>query len=111
MLAGTGLKVGDTFGHIGHNGAASGWETDRITGNVKDQAQPNQVIAVGTNTDRHHRHNVGAAMIMAPRPNGGFVFSASSISFNGALASDPAISTILHNVFTAALNPAPYPPT
>lgn len=109
MLAGTGLKVGDTFGHVGHNGAASGWETDRITGNEKDQAQPHQVIAVGTNTDPHHRHNVGAAMIMAPRPNGGFVFSASSISFNGALASDPAISTILRNVFTAALNPAPHP--
>lgn len=109
MLAGTGLKVGDTFGHTGHNGAASGWETDRITGNQKGQAQPHQVIAVGTNTDPHQRHNVGAAMVMAPRPNGGFVFSASSISFNGALASDPAISKILHNVFTAALDPRPHP--
>lgn len=108
ILRATGLRPGDTFGHTGYNGAASGWETDRVIGGAKDQARPNEVIAVGTNTNAHHHANVGAAMIMSPRPKGGFVFSASSISFNGALASDPAISTIMQNVFSAALDPAPY---
>lgn len=103
LLAGTGLKPTDQFGTRGSNGAASGWETDRITGRRHSEAAGSQVIAVGTNTGHRGRKNRGAAMIMAPRPNGGFVFSASSITFNGSLHTDSATSRILENVFHAVL--------
>lgn len=101
LLAGTGLRPGDTFGAAGFNGAASGWETDLLLGEP-GQARPAEVIAQGTNPGRRG----GAVMALLNRPNGGFVFTASSISFNGALA-DPKISTIMSNVFAAALSANP----
>ncbi|WP_377505848.1 N,N-dimethylformamidase beta subunit family domain-containing protein [Micromonospora vulcania] len=95
LLAGTGLSVGDQFGQSGYNGGASGWEVDSLLG-LEGEATALQVIARGTNPGG------GAAMVFLEKPNGGFVFSASSIAFNGALATDAVASTILRNVFTLA---------
>lgn len=89
LLAGTGLRVGDTFGHVAYNGAASGWEVDRLPGGASGV----QHIARGLNPAG------GADMVLVPKPNGGWVFSASSMSFNGALPHDAAIRQILRNVF------------
>ncbi|NBE85335.1 N,N-dimethylformamidase beta subunit family domain-containing protein [Micromonospora rubida] len=100
LLAGTGLTVGSQFGVKGTNGAASGWETDAMLG-LAGEATPAQVIARGQNPSG------GAAMVLIKRSNGGFVFSASSITFAGALDSDPALSRIFRNVFTLALEDGP----
>jgi hypothetical protein len=96
LLADSGLSVGDQFGQTGYNGGASGWEVDTLLG-MEGEATESQVIARGTNPGG------GASMIFLGKPNGGFVFSAASITFNGALATDVAASTILRNVFTLAL--------
>lgn len=98
LLAGTGLTVGSRFGLDGYNGPASGWETDGLKG-LAGEASPSQIIAKGENSD------AGAAMIFMEKPNGGFVFSASSISFVGALAQDAAMSMLFRNVFNLALGP------
>lgn len=94
LLAGTGLKPGDTFGGYADNGAASGWEVDALNPAMSGV----QHIARGTNNEDH-----GADMVFWPKPNGGWVFSASSMSFNGALPHDAAVRQILRNVFTLAL--------
>lgn len=91
FLNGTGLNVGDTFGAVADNGAASGWEVDGSPG------PPGVVIASGLNP------NGGADMTYTAFPNGGWVFSASSLSFNGAIPYDRAIQQILLNVFKAAV--------
>jgi hypothetical protein len=93
FLEGTGLDVGDQFGDTGYNYAASGWEMDQSTGTNADVT----VIARGL------QQGGGAHMSVFEKPNGGWVFAASSLSFNGALGSDPALSKILRNVFDAAL--------
>ncbi|MBF9130247.1 hypothetical protein I0C86_14970 [Plantactinospora sp. S1510] len=98
LLAGTGLSVGDQFGQSGYNGGASGWEVDSLLG-LEGEATTSQVLARGTNPGG------GASMVFLEKPNGGFVFSASSIAFNGALATDAVASTILRNVFTLARKP------
>ncbi|MGW5672944.1 N,N-dimethylformamidase beta subunit family domain-containing protein [Micromonospora sp. NPDC003776] len=100
LLAGTRLTVGSQFGTRGYNGAASGWETDALLG-LPAEAAPEEVIARGQNVGG------GAAMVLVEKPNGGFVFSASSISFAGALDSDPDLSTIFRNVFDRALAAGP----
>ncbi|MEH1098770.1 N,N-dimethylformamidase beta subunit family domain-containing protein [Micromonospora sp. CPCC 205561] len=100
LLAGTGLTVGSRFGLAGYNGAASGWETDAMLG-LDGEAGPTEVIARGQNTGG------GAAMVLIQKPGGGFVFSASSISFGGSLATDPAMSRLLRNVFELALADGP----
>jgi hypothetical protein len=92
FLNGTGLNVGDTFGAVAYNGAASGWEVDESPGS------PGLVIASGQNP------NGGADMTYTAFPNGGWAFSASSLSFNGAIPYDPAIQQILLNVFNAAVS-------
>lgn len=98
LLAGTGLSVGDQFGQSGYNGGASGWEVDSLLG-LEGEATASQVIARGTNPGG------GASMVFVEKPNGGFVFSASSIAFNGALATDAVVSTIMRNVFALAREP------
>ncbi|MCP2256699.1 hypothetical protein LX15_000382 [Streptoalloteichus tenebrarius] len=45
----------------------------------------------------------GADMLFFPKKNGGWVFSASSMSFNGALPYDAPARRILRNVFDLAL--------
>jgi hypothetical protein len=91
FLNGTGLNVGDTFGAVAYNGAASGWEVDESAG------PPRIVIATGQNPDG------GADLTYTAFPNGGWVVAASSLSFNGGIPYDPAIQQILLNVFNAAV--------
>jgi N,N-dimethylformamidase len=93
LLAGTGLRPGSRFGAYADNGAASGWEVDALNPAMSGV----QHIARGTNPGG------GADMVFWPKPNGGWVFSASSMSFNGALPHDAAIRRILRNVFDLAL--------
>jgi hypothetical protein len=100
LLAGTRLTVGSQFGAKGYNGGASGWEVDTLL-NLPDEATADQVIARGQNVGG------GASMVFMEKPNGGFVFSASSISFAGALESDPDLSKIFRNVFNLALAGGP----
>jgi hypothetical protein len=103
VLAGTGLAVGDPFGATGYNGGASGWEMDGFIG-AAGEAPASAVIATGTNPAG------GAEMVMFDTPSGGFVFSASSITFNGGLASSGAMSRLLVNVINLGrTGPEPQP--
>lgn len=99
LFEGTGLRVGDTFGATGYNGPASGWEVDARLGLAGD-ARPEEVIAEGLHTRR-------SSMVFMERPNGGFVFGAGSLTFNGALSRDARLSRILRNVFDRAVAPNP----
>lgn len=99
LYEGTGLTVGDTFGATGYNGPASGWEVDARLG-LDGDAAPEEVIAEGM-----HEHP--SSMVFMEHPNGGFVFSAGSISFNGALEADNGMTKLLRNVFDRALAPNP----
>ncbi|HEX3784514.1 MAG TPA: N,N-dimethylformamidase beta subunit family domain-containing protein [Pseudonocardiaceae bacterium] len=95
LLDGTGLSVGDTFGAVAYNGAASGWEVD----SYQDGAIPGAtLIAAGQNP------NGGAALLFVPGGNGGWMFGASSISFNGALPYDAAVRQIMTNAINLALS-------
>ena len=87
----TGVRAGDLIGTKGFNGAASGWEIDKL-----DRAgrPPGLVrLAKGTN-----RWGSGADMVYFPHAGGGAVFSAGSITFGGSLAVDPVLSRMLLNV-------------
>lgn len=92
VLDGTGLSVGSTFGATGFNRGASGWEFDMAY--LDGAATGSEVIAVGQN----QAGNVGAHMVLMERPGRGKVFSASSMTFNGALGSDAAMSQLFRNV-------------
>jgi len=92
FLAGTGLAVNSLFGQTGYNGAASGWETDSTPGGLAGV----QLIARGQQAG-------GADMVFFDKGNGGWVFTAGSLTFNGSLATDVVTSKILQNVVTAAL--------
>lgn len=98
LLEGTGLATGDVFGRNGYNGAASGWEVDAMLG-MDGDAQPEDVIAEGL-------HTYPSSMVFMERPNGGFVFSAGSIAFNGGLDWDTSMSALLRNVFDRGLAPS-----
>ena len=100
ILAGTGLTAGSLFGSSGYNGAASGWEVDRRQG-YPGEATDAQVIAVGQNSTG------GAEMVFRTTPSGGWVFTASSIAFNGAVPTDPAMAKILANVLAMGAAPTP----
>ncbi|MEV8514765.1 N,N-dimethylformamidase beta subunit family domain-containing protein [Dactylosporangium sp. NPDC051484] len=97
ILGGTGLTVGSLFGTGGYNHAASGWEFDMI-GSLAGSATPAQVIARGTNTATD-----GADMVWMNTASGGFVFSASSLTFNGCLGTDTALSQVFANVMSRAV--------
>ncbi|MGC7093976.1 N,N-dimethylformamidase beta subunit family domain-containing protein [Amycolatopsis lurida] len=92
FLAGAGLEVGDTFGHTGYNGAASGWEVEVIPAGGAARVHR---IAKG-------RNPAGGADMVVIDHGDGWLFSASSIAFSGALA-DPAVSRILRNAIDSAL--------
>lgn len=94
FLEGTGLKIGDRFGETGYNFAASGWEVDTRAGAGAE--------APGVVQFAHGVQHRGAEMCVLPKPDGGWVFSAGSLCFNGALAHDPRMSRILLNVLNAA---------
>jgi N,N-dimethylformamidase len=89
FLDGTGLARDDEFGQVAYNGAASGWETDRIPDGGRAH-----LIAQGMQPN-------GAHMCRVDFPGGGWTFSAGSLCFNGAL-DDPVVARILRNVLTAA---------
>jgi hypothetical protein len=97
FLAGTGLSVGSNFGSVAYNTGASGWEVDRRPGAVPGAV----LIAEGLNSGG------GAEMLYVPKPLNGWVFTASSLSFNGAIPTDAAIQQILRNVFTWAVDTNP----
>lgn len=67
-----------------------------LDGDARDE----EVIAEGLHSRR-------SAMVFMERPNGGFVFSAGSLSFNGALSHDARMSRLLRNVFDRAVAPNP----
>lgn len=105
LLAGTGLVTGSIIGATGYNGPASGWELDGFLG-WPGEFTDADVVAVGQNA------TAPARMVFRQTAAGGFVFSTSSISFNGALADDAAMSKILRNVVNLALAaPTPTPTT
>ncbi|MGR0220654.1 N,N-dimethylformamidase beta subunit family domain-containing protein [Agromyces sp. ZXT2-6] len=95
LFAGTGLRVGDTFGASGYNGPASGWEVDGRLG-LGGDAAADQVLAEGL-------HSRPSSMVFMERPNGGFVFSAGSLTFVGGLDADSRMSALLKNVFDRAM--------
>jgi N,N-dimethylformamidase len=101
ILAGTGLVPGGQFGAAGYNGAASGWEVDARHG-LPGQATDAEVIAAGENAAG------GAELVFRATASGGWIFSASSIAFNGAVSSDPVLARILSNVL--AMGAAPRTP-
>jgi N,N-dimethylformamidase len=97
FLEGTGLAVGDRFGETGYNFAASGREVDTRAGAGPEAPG---VVQFAQGEQAH-----GAGMCVLPKPDGGWVFSASSPCFNGALAHDPKMSRILLNAVNAAQLP------
>ena len=95
LLDGTGLEPGDLFGERSEFGAASGWEVDRR--DSLSAATADEVIAEGQNP------RGGAELMFRLHPGGGWVFSAGSNTFTGALPYDAAVRRILRNVFDLAL--------
>ena len=77
---------------------ASGWETDKLS-----DTAPSDFLRVAKGLNAR-----GGADMVVREPNGarGGMFSASSITFGGALLIDPAISTITRNVLDRALHRA-----
>ncbi|MGN6161660.1 MAG: N,N-dimethylformamidase beta subunit family domain-containing protein [Marmoricola sp.] len=102
LLAGTGLTTGSIFGARGYNGGASGWETDGLEPGWPGVASEGELIARGMNPD-----GKGADIVYHVTGHGGHVFSASSITFVGALAKDPAQSRLFRNAFDAMLASPP----
>jgi hypothetical protein len=91
---GTGLSVGDSFGGVSYDIAASGWEVDRLQAAVPGSV----LIAEGLNSTG------GAEMIYVPPVSPkGWVFTAGSLSFTGSIPFDPAVQKILLNVFAKAV--------
>jgi N,N-dimethylformamidase beta subunit-like, C-terminal/Tachylectin len=95
LLAGTGLRPGDSFGEFGLLGGASGWEVDRR--DAFGERTPEHVFAEGQNP------RGGAEMMFRRTANGGWVFSAGSNTFTGAIQTDAAVRRLLRNVFDLAL--------
>lgn len=95
FLAGTGLQPGDQFGRTGYNFAASGWEVDTC--------DENGARLPGVQRIAHGTQQGGSHMVYFERGNGGWVFSAGSLCFNGALAHDRALAGILRNAVNAGV--------
>jgi N,N-dimethylformamidase beta subunit-like protein/tachylectin len=95
FFAGTGVSNGDQFGQAGYNGKASGWE---VNGPLSSTVTGATQLAHGAG-----QPSDGAVMVYIDSGNGGWVFAANSLSFNGAIAQDPVIPQILSNVFAAAV--------
>ncbi len=96
LFAGTGMSNGSTFGGVAYNGGGSGWEVNT----------PVDPAEVGTYVQIAHGLNesAGAVMVYAEHSGGGWVFSANSISCNGSLPYDNAMSTIFKNLFKQAVS-------
>ncbi len=98
-FAGTGLKIGDTFGekclHRRCPGGASGHETDKIS---PSSPRGLQLLAKGMNPD-----DGGAEMVVLETPSGGRVFSVGSINYVLSLPVDDDVSRITANVLRKCL--------
>jgi len=94
IYQGTGLRNGQTFGHLSLHkrcpGGASGHETDKIS-----PSSPANIVrlAHGLNPD-----NGGADLSTYETPSGGAVFSTGSITWISSLLVDAAVSQITANV-------------
>jgi len=97
LFAGTNLANGAQFGATGYNFGASGYEVNGPIDSAHVQGTAT-LLANGAGQGAG-----GAAMVYIDRGNGSWVFSANSISFNGALPYDQNLSTLLNNVFAAAV--------
>src|SRR5215469_15382470 len=97
FFAGTSLANGARFGGTAYDGGASGFETNGPIDTTHVQGTAT-LLANGAGQGRG-----GAAMVYIDRGNGSWVFSANSIAFNGALPYDQNLSTIMKNVFAAAI--------
>ena len=103
FFAGTGLRDGDTFGAEGWciiegsgslaGGGGSGWECDS-----RDGHSPANVVLLAQG------ENIGPAaeMVTYQHPGGGFVFSAGSMTIQGAIPADAVVQRIIGNVLEAA---------
>jgi hypothetical protein len=102
VFAGTGLKNGDVFGEKNQQeripGGASGHETDKISASSPKNTV---LLAKGMNLD-----NGGAHMATYETESGGAVFSVGSITYNGSLLVDDAVSRITANVLSRFLGDA-----
>jgi hypothetical protein len=97
LLSGTNLAKGAHLGVTGYDLGASGWETNGPIDTARVQGTAT-LLANGIG-----QANGGAAMVYIVRGNGSWVFSANSITFNAALPYDQNLSTLLKNVFAAAI--------
>ena len=126
LFAGTGATAGMLFGQTGlnkgfGNGKASAWEADTANGvgavglpwncaltdtmTVPPSSLPAGlvVLARGTNdAPADGGAGPGADMTYYDHPGGGFVFSAGSITFGGALVVDPFMQQLMRNVLHRA---------
>jgi hypothetical protein len=93
LLAGTGLKNGDTFGraslHERIPGGASGHETDKISPSSPDNVH---IIARGLNAD-----GGGGEIVYHDTSSGGEVFSVGSITYPSSILVDEMISRLTAN--------------
>src|SRR5262249_9726837 len=94
VFAGTGLRMGDSFGekclHQRCPGGASGHETDKVS-----PSSPKNVLRLPKGL---RREDGGAEMVPVDTPSGGMVFSAGSIAYPAALPVDDRLSQITANV-------------
>ncbi len=99
-FAGTGLRVGQSFGemslHMRVPGGASGHETDKIS---KSSPKNVHLLAKGMNAD-----DGGAEMVTFDTPSGGSVFSVGSICWPACLPVDENVSKITANVLRRFLS-------
>lgn len=115
----------ETFGERGTVGAAAGIEVDSVD---PELGTPPDTLVLASSAGKHSdgmleaRENYGMTlaspggsgnarvrsdMVLMPVAGGGGVFSTGSIAWAGALAHDPALSRILHNVVRRFCNGAP----
>jgi hypothetical protein len=99
VFAGTGLQVGDSFGHASLHervpGGASGHETDKLSPSSPANIER---LATGLNPDEGGGH-----MVTYTTPSGGAVFAVGSITWVSSILVDPAVSQITANVLTRFL--------
>lgn len=95
LFRGTGVRLGSIIGAQGAWGAASGHETDKINRHTPAKTV---VLAKGLNP-----RGSGADMVWVERPDGGRVFAVGSITFTGALESDPVLDRVMRNALNYCL--------
>jgi hypothetical protein len=103
FFAGTGMSNGDVFGTRGwcvtedagslEGGGASGWECD-----ARDASTPSSTVMLA----RGMNSGPAAEMVTYNHPGGGLVFSAGSMTIQGAIPVDAALQNIVSNVLAEA---------